>query len=279
MILESNRKSYRELVLLAPDLQKEQRRILEYAINSYPESGFDKATEARFWSIVGMVLTTEQMLAVKTDLPHQYQTQARPDNYFALPDLEPKIANRVLSRFLNLQAETSANMTRIQTLEKEVKAEGGAPKLAKLQEMLELRKEMLETREALVEDLDTVLTGDQRSLLGAIPPLGSLEFQNKFCEWLCKPGHQSQEQQEYSLPHLQQLHEDFQVIAPQVEARSENFDEANARGQMTQMMETRNLAKPLQARRSQIARQLCLMMSPQQIENYLEKGLADQFDE
>lgn len=263
---------YRELVLKAPGLKPEQSSLLGLALTRAQKAPQDEHTETRFWAIAGLVLDPEQMIEIKKELPWQYQTQPRPDNYFALPYLSGSVANRVLSNFLNLESETTAARVRIQQLEKDHHTEGSIEQIAKMREMMGLRREMLQTREALVAELAEHLNPQQRAILDSVPPFGSFAYQNKLSEWLTKPERLTAQQKAFAIDPLKQLHQDWREAEPEIQARVENFGDPQARGGMSQMIETRDLVKPLEARRLALARQIALKMTEQQLSDFLEEG-------
>ena len=263
----------RKRVLEAPSLTSSQRgaltRLLELA-EKLPE---DEYTRARFWLLTSLVLTPDQMIYVKERLPFAYQTQPRPDNFFDLPELTPTQANRVLSAFTNLEAETTAGRVRVQTIQKQVEeSSDDKSRLAAMREMLGIRAEMCDLRESAARELQDHFSAEQLKYYHAAPPFGSLGQQKNLVEWLVEPENQNAEQLERSMSRLRQLHEDWRVIEMAVKEKSKDMPEPQSPGGMAAMAELRNQVRPLENRRLVIARDIAPLLDSAKMEAYLQKG-------
>lgn len=264
---------WRSRVLTVPGMSGEQRQSLEQLLAAMRAAPQNEHTEARFWTLCGLILEPAQMRTLKTELPYRFQTRPRPDNYFALTDLDPALGNRVLSAFRNLESETTANRVRAQQIEASV--EGGEPQPSQMEEMMKIQRDMCELRDGRVEELRTFLSEAQQAQLDSCPPHSSFAQQRELAEWLCSPERQTQQQRELSVPRLMELQKDWKSLESEVKSRSQGLESPESRGGMTAMLELRELVKPLEARRLAISRDIAPLMSRDQVEQYINRGVAD----
>jgi hypothetical protein len=263
----------KERVLNAPDLSPDQHRALTELLQIAGQLEQDEYTRGRFWLLTSLILTPGQMVAVKSQLPYTHQTQPRPENFFDLPELEPSQANRVLSAFTNLESETTATRVQAQTIERNLKdSNDEEQKMAAMKEMLEIRAEMCDLRESATAELKTHFAAEQLKHYDAAPPFGSLGQQKNLGEWMVNPEHQNSEQKSLSMPDLQLLHKDWQEVKSTVESQSKDMPEPQSPQGMTAMAELRNLVRPLERRRLEIARRIAPFLDTAQMEAYLRTG-------
>lgn len=274
------RYQFRARVLKAPNLSRPQNgaliSLLEESRKLCADFAQDQVQfqtlERGFWELASLILSVDQMVAVKKQLPYHYQTIMTPDNFKAVPGLTDSQANRLLAAFMNFEAENTATQVRLHELQARLEHSEGQ-QTDTLLELAELRIQLLEAKAVAKQDLIEQFTPDQVRLLDSAPPIGSLTRQDDTARWLTE--RQTEAQRTISQGRLTQLHSEYEQLLPSLKALKEEYPdrEDNARGALMGPVSIQRLIRPFLDRRLALAREIAPLLEKAQIKEYLMDGL------
>ena len=196
-------------ILEVPDLTSRQRAVLEplvYAVNgslvalersqSRVVQGFKKEdrklgqqatarireqfrqTERRFWHIIYYVLTPDQMRALRPRLTQRYRRVSQPrESLIGLPGMTPSQGLRVNARFTEHQSEITADLAAVRRLNIELRDNKKLTREQRQKLNLErgaCYRRMGACNERLRQDLNAILTEEQRRAYASLPPMLNL---------------------------------------------------------------------------------------------------------
>ncbi|MBT9589113.1 hypothetical protein IV102_37620 [bacterium] len=265
---------YRHRLLETADLRPQQRALLQRLTTLADRlSPTDpRQLRQRYWQLVALILDGDQMARFNRGLPELARTAGdEPPDYLGLPGVSGSQANRLLAQFHTLDAETAADRTRAQQLEKEM-ATADEDGLAVLQsQLLELRVSMLQRKQQMHEEIQSMLSEAQRQTLDSYPPGNRPRQLVENVERLVAGVALKPEQKQMIEAWRQQNMPRFLAVKDELEQRHRQMAETDVRapGGMERLLAVREIEEPIERARLEMARQLVLTFEDQQMEGWL----------
>jgi hypothetical protein len=267
----ARRRFFRTLPLQL-QLQPAQRACLiklhQAALEVKKESS---SLEERYWSIVSLILTPEQIQALAHRLPLERPARL-PENYLFLPGLTASQGNQVLARARGMEAEMADRITRVRQLEGQLKSAAAQQRPALLEEMLTIQAELSLRHQQLEEDLKAIVNPQQRRALERIVPgLKISRFQEALFS-LLQAKRLTPDQRTRMERWSSELRQMQQKVQPELEKRATAMAETSLDNDagMTGLVGVRQLELPLRQAQRRVAEQLVPTLSADQFRDWLE---------